>query len=272
MPALQRLVRRGRSVFPVGWSPLLRGAARLHPRLRRYPARMQNGDRLHLDLRENMCLGYFYHGEVPHEMATEVLLKRILRPGSSFVDIGANVGYYTRLASRLVGPGGRVVAFEPLLAALALLRLNTAELENTDVHAVALSDFVGEATFAIRKHGDTSSLRTASDGSREIRVEVTTADCMLRDLPAISLIKIDVEGFELEVLRGAEETIRQHRPVVYFECLPEFLESRGHAMESFQSYFEEADYRLAWANQADPERKLVSDTPSIYMIATPRDG
>lgn len=84
--------------------------------------------------------------------------RTVLRRGDVAVDIGANVGYYTRIASQLVGSDGAVLAFEPMPAAFRVLQLNCADLSNTRLFPVALSDSDSEVVFYVRKNGDTSSL------------------------------------------------------------------------------------------------------------------
>ena len=100
-------------------------------------------------------------GCLPHEDGAPRLLRTVLTPGSVFVDIGANVGYFTRMASKLVGEQGRVLAFEPMPRAERILRLNTRDLSNVEVFPVALSSVEGLAEFYVRKRGDTSSLHEA---------------------------------------------------------------------------------------------------------------
>ena len=95
------------------------------------------------------------------------MLQRFLNDGGVFVDVGANVGYYTRIASRLVGCGGGVLAFEPMPAALRVLAMNCADLTNVRLYPVALGDVAGETTFYVRKMGDTSSLAHGGGGATD---------------------------------------------------------------------------------------------------------
>lgn len=267
--SLQATINAARRVIPRGWAPLLAAVARVVPSLQQYRARLTNGGEIYLDLREFMCFTYFFYGGVPHEMGTEKLLRRVLGEGGVFVDVGANVGYFTKLASELVGARGKVLAFEPMPAALRLLRMNTAGLSNVTVYPVALSDRTGTATFYVRKKGDTSSLSPDGDAT-PVPVTVATLDEQLAGERRIDVMKIDVEGSELDVLRGGQMTIRRHRPIVYFEFLPCFVEPRGIRIETFEEFFKPLDYNLRWIDHSASGPSLIGDAPSTYVIAIPK--
>jgi FkbM family methyltransferase len=268
--SLQATVNIARRVIPRGWAPLIAAAARVVPSLQRYRARLSDGGEIYLDLREFMCFSYFFYGGVPHEMGTEKLLRRVLSDGAVFVDVGANIGYFTKLASRLVGATGRVFAFEPMPAALRLLRMNTSQLPNVTVLPLALSDMKGAATFYVRKKGDTSSL-SHDPGANPVPVTVDTLDESLAGQPRIDVIKIDVEGSELEVLRGGRAILERKRPIVYFEFLPCFAEPRGIRAETFQEFFKPFDYGLRWINHSPSDPSIMSDIPSTYVVAVPKE-
>ncbi len=267
--SLQATVNAARRVIPRGWAPLITAAARVVPSLQQYRARLADGDEIYLDLREFMCFSYFFYGGLPHEQGTEKLLRRVLSDDAVFVDVGANIGYFTKLASRLVGTTGRVFAFEPMPAALRLLRMNTSQLPNVTVLPLALSDMKGTATFYVRKKGDMSSLSHDS-GAKPVPVAVGTLDESLAGQPRIDVIKIDVEGNELEVLHGGRAIIERHRPIVYFEFLPCFAEPRGIRAETFQEFFKPFGYGLRWINHSPSDPSIVSDIPSTYVIAIPK--
>jgi FkbM family methyltransferase len=147
-----------------------------------------------------------------------VILAATLAPGSSCVDVGANVGDVLAEMVRLA-PEGRHVAFEPLPALAAAL---AQRFPGVDVRSVALADEAGRSSYAhVVTRPGWSGLRErpmARDERVEtIEVEVRRLDDELPEDLAPALIKIDVEGAELGVLRGARETLRTHRPLVVFE-------------------------------------------------------
>jgi len=137
-------------------------------------------------------------------------LRRLLHPGETFVDCGANIGLWSLVAAPLVWPDGRVVAFEPNPAVAKRLTNAAVQSSVIEVHAVALSDEPGVLALAAgREH---NLARLSSDG--EHSVTATTLDAVLERRP--DGIKIDVEGYELNVLRGAVGALA-HRPWIIVE-------------------------------------------------------
>lgn len=146
-----------------------------------------------------------------------VVAAAVLGRGSCCVDVGANAGTFLELFTELA-PNGRHIAFEPVPSVCAALR---GRFPDVDVRAVALSDHDGDRPFYVhRRLASRSSLRRVGFAPEEletITVPVRTLDGSLPEGFAPRLIKLDVEGAELEVLRGALGTLQRHRPVVLFE-------------------------------------------------------
>ncbi len=155
-----------------------------------------------------------------YDWQTIAIMRRVLRPDSNAVDVGAFEGGMLRHMIRLA-PSGTHVAFEPVRErAEAIAR----RFPTATVHPVALGDAPGEATFHyVVSHPALSGLRRRSDlGAAEAvderRVRVETLDRLMPPDQPVAFVKIDVEGGELGVFRGGVETFRRHRPVVVFEC------------------------------------------------------
>ncbi len=158
------------------------------------------------------------------ERPLQQALERELHAGATFYDIGANVGYVTLIAARLVGPSGRVVAFEPVPENVAAIRENLAlnGIDWAEVHETAVADAPGRAALIISDVSAFSRLASVNvpTGAREtIEVAVTSIDAFLASgaAPAPEVIKVDVEGAELEVIAGMRETLAEHRPVLLCE-------------------------------------------------------
>lgn len=142
-----------------------------------------------------------------------------LRPGDIFVDVGANIGYYSLVAGRTVGRMGTVVAIEPVMDTARQLHRNVAMNESSNVTVVDAAAFDHEHHSALISIAGGYFGRAAMDGrsapgSRLESVRTVTLDALCRDIPRIRLIKIDVEGAEVQVLNGARETLRKTDYVV----------------------------------------------------------
>lgn len=179
-----------------------------------------------LDLREVIDSSLYYSGTF--EADTEKAISGLLRPGMVALDIGANVGYHTFRIARGVAPGGRVVAVEPMSQARGRLERNMAlnpSLDNIVVSSVALSDASGTEAISFR-----SSFRLdGHDDAVVEQVRLVTLDELVTELglPSVDFLKIDVDGFELKLFRGANRTLSTWRPRLVFELWPAAVRRQG---------------------------------------------
>lgn len=164
-----------------------------------------------------------------------LLLKTLLTDGDAFIDVGANIGDWTLSAAKLVGPAGRVLAFEPVPRMAEALRKSAwaNRFDQVRVFEAALSNRAGEAEFSVERENSGGSRlgRMQDDPGRTFSrcsVKVSTLDDVVRAeaLKAVALIKIDVEGFEAEVLQGGTRTLTELRPALYLETGHEPREKR----------------------------------------------
>lgn len=185
-----------------------------------------------------------YHVLPAREEAVLAAIREGLKPGDTFVDAGANIGFYTVVASKLVGPAGKVVAIEMMPDTATRLREHIAinGLTNVEVIEYALSDRSGQtiaATVPDGKYGQASiAASDRSDGVRRLDVETRTLDKLFADIPGrVALMKMDLEGAEAAALRGAGQLINRIDAII-FEQLEEDLSCadllRGHAFQLSQ--------------------------------------
>ncbi len=161
-----------------------------------------------------------------HEPMSTNIFKRIINQGDCVIDIGANVGYFSLLASRLVGSNGRVHAFEPSLENMTALIDNLVinSFGNVKTHLVALSDYDGRSKFFLsRDESARHSLIQTHEHNSDIMVDVKKLDNVINHVP-VHFIKSDTEGNELAVLGGAKQIIQANRGInllfeVYFDAL-----------------------------------------------------
>lgn len=151
-----------------------------------------------------------------YELTNQQLLASEVQPGNVVFDIGAHVGYFTLLAARLVGPEGFVHAFEPHPQNVEFIErhIHLNKLENVGLHPIAVSKQSGNAYFG---DGVSSSTGHLSPGG-DLEVKTSSLDDLLGSdtVKPPQLIKIDVEGGEVDVLTGGIETLKQVRPTIFF--------------------------------------------------------
>ena len=160
-----------------------------------------------------------------YDLAESALMKRHLRPGSVCFDIGAQAGYHTLYASSLVGPGGRVFAFEPAPRNIANIKKHVAmnHLANVSVVECAVSDFDGVSYFDCTSSAVAGHL--AANGELAVRTVSLDHEIDSGALPEPDYIKIDAEGAELRILEGARNLLARRHPTLSVEThqwLPEF--------------------------------------------------
>lgn len=172
------------------------------------------------------------------ELRLARLLLRHLRPGATVVDIGAHYGYFTLLASQLVGPSGQVLAFEASPATYAVLHRNVQRYAQVYAQQLALAAQPGRVSFYEFPvmYNEFNSLDVAQFKQEkwyasfppvQVEVPATTLDAVLAEAQP-ALIKIDVEGAEEQVIRGGSEGLRQQRPLVVLEYLAPSRHNASH--------------------------------------------
>lgn len=186
------------------------------------------------------------------EPAEQNFAIRYLQPGMTVLDIGAYYGLYTLIASSKVGPTGQVIAFEPSPEQRKKLRWNLAlnRSKNVRVEDIALSSNEGQAEFfsVLEGGGGFSGLRRpdVTMKMRAIQVHTATLDSYLseRSLTRVDFVKIDVEGGELDVFKGATGLLsRPSRPVVLCELQDTRSEAWGHLAKDTAAFLERLEFR-----------------------------
>ena len=154
------------------------------------------------------------------------VLRHLVPAGGCAIDLGANFGLYTRFLAEAVGPDGTVHAVEPVPTTYDVLLSNVRRLGLSQVrtHPVAVTDATQAVTMAVPRYTSGGSnfyearvVRTSAAEGRQVHVAGVRLDDLFADLSRIDVIKCDVEGHELAVLRGAEAILRTHRPAWLME-------------------------------------------------------
>ncbi len=153
-----------------------------------------------------------------YEPSHQKFLSEKIKPSAVFYDVGAHVGFFSLMASRLTGSNGVVIAFEPLTRNAQYLKkhIELNQIKNIRLIEKAVSDQLGE--FGFQPHESSSMGRLDQTGYE--KVQVTTIDELVfkEKLPPPHLIKIDVEGFQENVLLGALQTLKMYSPAIILEA------------------------------------------------------
>jgi len=212
-----------------------------------------------------------------YEPETVALFERLLRPGMGVMDIGANIGFFSLIAGRLVSPSGKVYAFEPHPDVACLLEKNVRanKLEGIVLPVnKALSNRMGFATLYPGKwNSGASSFYPSDNTSREgVRVEMTTVDAFLaeRGWPPIHFVKLDVEGHECAVLEGMRETLRCNPDLsLVMEFAPATLRAAGREPESVFELWVSMGFRKFTTVEREPRPLNTAADLTRYFASLP---
>ena len=198
------------------------------------------------------CLDYY----------DERAIRKMLRPGSCCLDIGAHIGYYSLLLSRWAGPTGHIFSYEPVPYTYSFLVRNLER--NRALNVMPSQVAIGKQAGMVRMsaaEGKRLGWSTVND-SGELEVRCTTIDAEIERLrlTCVDFIKLDVEGFEVQALTGAETTIREMRPKIMFEVNQRTLREHHASPVMLQDFFLANNYEL-FSTEGD-ELKPISNIDS----------
>lgn len=200
-----------------------------------------------LSLSDHMQRRIFWMGYYNREMV--FLLDKLMKPGMVFIDVGSNIGEIALVAAKRTGVKGRVICFEPVDKIAKELEYNISRnnIINTEVVRMGLSDVVSQVPIFRScgqgdpgdEHSGLGSLYGNSDTDDIIQmIDVTTLDNYLSEKPIaqIDIIKIDIEGAELPCIKGAEQTLRRHRPLLIIEIQEKSSVAAGYRQKDILEY------------------------------------
>ena len=202
-------------------------------------------------------VGSHFHGcwLGSYEYNKRIIFEKLVKEGSIVFDIGANVGFYTLLASVLVGPKGRVFAFEPVKRNFFFLKkhLLLNHIVNVSVIKAAVGDSSGTCFFDESSSSGEGHISTKG----RIQVKLVNLDNLISkgEIPFPNYIKIDVEGAEMQVLSGARSMLKEIHPTIFLATHGRDIHSRccnyltclGYTLESLRgNKLEDTDEILAY--------------------------
>jgi len=229
-----------------------------------------NGLKMLLNLRDRgVSRDLFMYGKRELIPTNYLLNGHIVKEGDVVLDIGANIGYYVLIESKLVGEQGKVYAIEPVSSNLAQLQQNLKlnNCKNVEVFKLAVGDKNGKAKIYIPEKGNLSTLdKNALEGNlRSVEeIEVITVDSFLDKKPKPNFIRMDVEGYEFYIVKGMSKTLKLN--------LKLFIEIHPHKMSEKQlcemlEILEKNGFYVelaAWGFKVN-ENKLIRTLKSKYL-------
>ncbi len=180
-----------------------------------------------------------------YERPLQEALAHYLKQGDVFYDIGANIGFFTVLAAHLVGKSGYVYAFEPVPENVQRIRHNLKlnRFSNATVLEKAVSVYTGEGRLLLAQHSGGAMLSTAGtppDFKGAMNVNLVCIDDLVaqKTIKPPVLVKIDVEGAEIDAFKGMKQTIQEYKPIIIYEVddgNKESFEEKSKALENWIS-------------------------------------
>jgi FkbM family methyltransferase len=236
-----------------------------------------------LDLREGVDFAIFLLGSFEPDMVRAY--RRLVPPGATVIDIGANIGAHTLPLAQCVGPNGRVIAVEPTLYAFQRLTENLALNPGlgknvTLLQVMLMSSKEAPLAEAIEASWPLQATDAAHPEHLGVRKPTTGASVATLDeqvrrlgLERVDFLKLDVDGYEVEVLRGARDTLSRFRPTIFFEHAPYVVAEKGYDPNEIAAILAAAGYGIAdiGGRARAPGCRLpdVATGASINLIARP---
>lgn len=220
----------------------------------------------------------FWYGY--YEKTVGIILKKLLKPDSIFIDVGANIGYFSLLAA-LQSPKGSIIALEPVSYLFNSLRENISLNKFSNIEAINIAAGDKEENRLIYLSGAdntgmSSFQKPANYSEKNETVKVVTLDSLPDNLKLsrVDIIKIDVEGNELAVLKGMKEIASRFQPHILIELNPQTLSYFNHSTDDVLSYATELSYTAFKITEKSTLSKLkdgnVSSTIDVLLVHTSR--
>lgn len=192
----------------------------------------------------------------------------LVAPGDVAIDVGTNLGEVLLNLARMAGPEGRAIGFEanPTTYQRAVRNIALNPHVTAEVHPLGLGDREGALDFGSRTAGNSGADSILSVGSGKLKVPVIRLDTFVADhgIERVDVIKIDTEGFDLRVLKGAESTIERFAPKLFVEVCDANLRNHGDSASQLVRWLEDKEYRCTEALTGEPVRSK-SDLSDCFL-------
>lgn len=196
-----------------------------------------------------------------YEKIPSLIFCKLLKPGDQLIDVGANIGYYSLLASGIVGKKGKIFAFEPVSKIFHKLSLNTFGHGNIEIFRSACGQQSGDATIYLADKWCTAGSRISAPIENQPvvteEIKVLRLDDHFED-QRVDVVKIDVEGYEMNVLKGMENILRHNSQIkLFIEINRKLLQMGGSSPEEVFNYLGSYDLRPWKVEYKNKKIKLI---------------
>jgi FkbM family methyltransferase len=197
------------------------------------------------------------HKPFNHEKAVYL---RLVKRGDVVIEVGANIGYFTRLFANIVGEKGHVIALEPIPQTRITLLQNVQDLKWITVLPYAVSNEEGKCEMFIpgEIHGQASLKQHSDSAWGNEPVSHVTVDCLplarleqMHSFGRVNFIKVDVEGAEIQVLKGAREILLRDHPILHLEIEDRWMKSFGYGAADIEFFLRSVGYTFFAAYDKD---------------------
>ena len=225
---------------------------------------------IHFNLEDRNYLEPFSNDQL-YEPGTTNFLKTILKKGMNVINIGANIGYFTLLAAREIGPEGKVFAFEPFPQTVEILKKNIDSngYKNVQTIPMAVSDEIGSSYLALKSDsGHNFVTSTPNDEYDSIEITMTTIDDYLDENLKIDFLIMDAEGYEPKIFDGMKKTMEKNPKMkIITEYNPHTLKIAGTTGESFLEKIENLGFHIQVITEDKIPQNYIKD--NILKIKYP---
>ena len=203
------------------------------------------------------------------------LISQYIKPGDTILDIGAHIGFYSKLFSSFVGPNGKVLAFEPDPVNFERLKYITRGLNNVSCVQTAVGETNGTINLYRSKllNVDHRAYISPGESRHSVEVDCLKLDDFLKDkIENLSFVKIDIQGYEMKAFIGMNETLKKYHPKIISELWPWGMRKAGDSAEKLINFFREIGYQTSLIDEETGKpapfdvEKLVTNEQNYYDI------
>ena len=205
------------------------------------------------------------------DRAERKLLKSILSEGAVVVDAGANIGIYSQFLSRCVGPTGVIHAFEPSAENFKRLQSATHKVANVRLYQAAVGEFSGRSELYLsdKLNVDHRTYTTGENSRRAVPIDIIALDDYFKPRQRVDLIKMDIQGYELHALRGANRVLQENPDIkLLFEFWPHGLRQAGATWVELIDALQTKNmsvFQITTQGVVPFRSEFVEETPEYYM-------